>query len=649
MSTNSSLNKSMTLDNIGDGTATVGTFSVFPSGVSANTNYYKKQSLKPRARLNSISLSSSTITAQRSKMLNYQKYTNNYSRDYADGENDEFEGEILELKKPPDQIYLTDIELSEEVTRILSCTNPQLPENVVQFSFRDHRFKRITGIDHTVIHFQINSNTIHPLSDEAKLFRAEQKRRLKLRMLKNSRNLGSINQTHSSEVNQKSVPISKVDQFSNTNRSTQTHNELPKDQAVQTEKTIKKVLNGQVNQWIIYSVYKNDIEKTESEAEKKNAAARLERVQTASRRIGGGNALIERLLSAKTGKNAAPLNSKYPAKQQTQRLKQQQEDENKIQQQLETINNSFLYFKNNGTKNFIVSLKVIERMVFQNSFEEILEDYKYFEDKSDTLKSKGTLLPLWKFSTSKLTNLNLAATCISWNDYYTDMFAVGLGSLNFFNDSIGFILVYSLKNPSFFEIKIETLSGCTSVEFNKSKYHLLAAGFYDGSVCVYNLKDRSNIIKLNIDSQIQKHIEPVWQVKWMSYDENDDNFYSVSSDGKVINWTMIKNLVITPEIVVSLSNEKQQRYDHTVNCYFETKIKACGTCFDFNCENDLFIVGTEDGYIYEYSVKYLNDLLTTYEAHHMPIYAVKWSPFNPLIFASCSIDWTIKIWNHIYK
>jgi dynein intermediate chain 1, axonemal len=74
-----------------------------------------------------------------------------------------------------------------------------------------------------------------------------------------------------------------------------------------------------------------------------------------------------------------------------------------------------------------------------------------------------------------------------------------------------------------------------------------------------------------------------------------------------------------------------------------------GTCFDFNTRQDnLFIVGTEDGKVFEYSKEY-NNRLTTFDAHLMPIYAVKWNLFYKRIFITCSADWTVKIWDNRYR
>eukprot|EP00981_Chlorochromonas_danica_P014195 scaffold7537_cov179-Ochromonas_danica.AAC.16 len=74
---------------------------------------------------------------------------------------------------------------------------------------------------------------------------------------------------------------------------------------------------------------------------------------------------------------------------------------------------------------------------------------------------------------------------------------------------------------------------------------------------------------------------------------------------------------------------------------------AGGCCFDFNRYNEhLFIVGTEEGKIHKCSKAYSGQYLETYQGHHMAVYAIKWNPFHPRVFISCSADWTVKIWDH---
>ena len=54
----------------------------------------------------------------------------------------------------------------------------------------------------------------------------------------------------------------------------------------------------------------------------------------------------------------------------------------------------------------------VERMVNQNTYDDIAQDFSYFEDISDEYReSEGTLLPLWKFSYDKIKRLTVTAIC----------------------------------------------------------------------------------------------------------------------------------------------------------------------------------------------------------------------------------------------
>ena len=100
--------------------------------------------------------------------------------------------------------------------------------------------------------------------------------------------------------------------------------------------------------------------------------------------------------------------------------------------------------------------------------------------------------------------------------------------------------------------------------------------------------------------------------------------------------------------IVTLTNDILEFNDGTENTDTTTEFLTSGTSFDFNNKQDnLFIVGTEDGKIYEYSKEY-KDRLTSFDGHYMPIYAIKWNAFYKRVFITCSADWTVKIWDHRY-
>ncbi len=63
---------------------------------------------------------------------------------------------------------------------------------------------------------------------------------------------------------------------------------------------------------------------------------------------------------------------------------------------------------------------------------------------------------------------------------------------------------------------------------------------------------------------------------------------------------------------------------------------ARGMCFDFNKQNDnLFIVGTEEGDIHLCNKTFTNQYTETYKAHYLAVYAVKWNECHPKTFLSC--------------
>jgi dynein intermediate chain 1 len=106
------------------------------------------------------------------------------------------------------------------------------------------------------------------------------------------------------------------------------------------------------------------------------------------------------------------------------------------------------------------------------------------------------------------------------------------------------VLFFSLKNPTFYETMIETSSGCMCLDFHNEYPWLLAAGFCDGTVCVFNMRHRfkrDENFMLVPASKAEKHSDPVWQVKWQKNDVDSNlNFCSISSDGRVKIWTIKK-------------------------------------------------------------------------------------------------------------
>lgn len=92
------------------------------------------------------------------------------------------------------------------------------------------------------------------------------------------------------------------------------------------------------------------------------------------------------------------------------------------------------------------------------------------------------------------------------------------------------------------------------------------------------------------------------------------SFFSISSDGRVTNWTLMKNKLEAEEVIklkLVIDHEKELVENKKEAFLYGL---AGGMCFDFNKFNDnYFLVGTEEGKIHLCSKAYSGQYLETYE------------------------------------
>ena len=89
------------------------------------------------------------------------------------------------------------------------------------------------------------------------------------------------------------------------------------------------------------------------------------------------------------------------------------------------------------------------------------------------------------------------------------------------------------------------------LDFHPTSPALLAVGLYDGTVLVYDVRNKHKKPIYQSTVRTQKHTDPVWQVKWSEDVSKSFNFFSISSDGRVMNWSLMKNK-LEPEEVIKL-------------------------------------------------------------------------------------------------
>lgn len=498
------------------------------------------------------------------------------------------------LLKPAGQQVLNEKELGEEFTRILNANNPHAPQNISRYSNKDNTFKTVANMEHVSFHFEFDGYLIYSANEEGD----EQ----------NDETMGGEPIMGAGEIFEEEQRAKQPlrNQFNYSERAAQTVNNPYRERSTNTEPPPQRPFSHTVNQWSIYDDYLED-------AHLKEKAAK------------------EKAKGAGAGKN-------------------KDEEKNGT---LPDIHADDLYYKNGELRKAMV---ITERMANQNSFDDISQDYKYWEDASDELgdKKSGSLLPLWKFQFQKEKQKQITAVC--WSPIFPDLFAVGYGSYDFSHQGPGMVVLFTLKNPSFPEFIYQTESGVMSVHIHPQHPSMIAVGLYDGGVLVYNIQAKTDQPVFKSSSKSGgKHSDPVWQVSWQK-DDLDDNlvFFSVSSDGRVIQWTLLKNQLLHTDVISlkydtpAITSDDQAVVTATGGQDDEKLFSlAGGVCFDFHKKSDhLFVVGTEEGCIYKCSKEYSSEHLLSFLGHSMSVYTVKYNPFHENYFISASADWSVKIWDH---
>ena len=239
-------------------------------------------------------------------------------------------------------------------------------------------------------------------------------------------------------------------------------------------------------------------------------------------------------------------------------------------------------------------------------------------------------------------------TAVKWNPEFGDLFAVGYGSFDFMKQGGGMLCLFSLKNPSWPEFSCSLPCGVMCLDWHPQHSSVLCVGLYDGTVCVYDVRSKTAAPIYQSTVKTGKHTDPVWEVCWQEEDlAKNLNFFSISSDGRVTLWTLAKSELEYSDLMQLKLIQKSANKGGEEEEDSALLGLAGGCCFDFSrLSEHLFLVGTEEGWIHKCSKAYNSEYLANYSGHYMAVYTVRWNPFHHQVFASCSADWTAKLWDH---
>lgn len=519
---------------------------------------------------------------------------------------------VKKIVIPDNQLKLSEAELKEEFSRVLTANDPNVPNNITKYNYKERTYKVDPPGpgDHLYLHFCEDGSMIHKESEDAKTQAAFDQK--KAEEEKEARELAIKQAKEEAEAKGEKIDEASLqyesgkNQFNYSERAAQTYTNPLRHRSVETEPPPVVTFMATVTQWEIYDTFMEAYEQHQREQ------IQLQKVAQKKDKDDGAEVLATPNAAATSASGATSNSSKK--------------------------GDDMVHSAAMGK-----TLRIIERMVNQNADDEIFHDFKYWEDASDQFREgEGSLLPLWRFTSERAKKKQVTTIC--WNPRFADLFAIGYGSYDFLKQGTGVVCCYSLKNSSHPEFTFTTESGVMCLDFHPQQPALLAVGCYDGTVIVYDVRNKANRPIYTSTIKTGKHTDPVWQVCWQEEDlAKELNFYSISSDGRVANWIMSKNeLKMEPVLQLRIvSTVKDDPEESSLSGL------AGGCCFDFNRFSEhLFIVGTEEGKLHKCSKAYSGQYLENYLGHHMAVYSVRWNPFHERAFLSCSADWTVKLWDH---
>ncbi|OAF66873.1 Axonemal dynein intermediate chain 1 [Intoshia linei] len=484
------------------------------------------------------------------------------------------------IEKPMNQLQLTEKELKEEHTRILTANNPHAPKNLVQYNYKEQKYILIQNIDQIAHNFSMCGHLLFKSTEEGQDQLKYNERQSEANNVVKADN-GQTTETADYDGTKKIH-----NQFNYNDRASQTYNNPLREHGSQTQQPAKTVIADTVNQANIFDAYEKDFMKQKKTKEKKE----------------------------KIPKKTNDVKKNYNDNQS--------EDIGKVAK----------------------AATITERMVNQNTYDDVTMDFKYWEDVSDEYRDKqGSLLPLWKFMSEK--SKKMVVTSIQWHPVYNDLFGASFGSFEFRKDTKGMFMFFSLKNPSYPDYTFETNVGIMSFNIHPENHSLVVLGMADGTVGVIDVTKLNENFLYKSSATNGKHSDPVWEVRWTN-DNNATNlnFYSVSSDSRVSKWVMIKDEIEYRDVIQLPINEPQE--EKTIKSEKKIDIRDGGFTFDFHPQKDYkYIVGSRKGKLYLCCKLYSSRFLKIFNAHTMTIYRVTWNKYNTDLFITCSADWTICIWN----
>jgi WD40 repeat protein len=286
------------------------------------------------------------------------------------------------------------------------------------------------------------------------------------------------------------------------------------------------------------------------------------------------------------------------------------------------------------------SLFIVERTVQQN-----IHIYKILTYSSTNAASENPRVDiLLKFSCQLTQNRSVTDLCFNGGSH--NFFAVSYSALLDLPKTApktGLIVIWNILNPGFPERIIKTGSVPTSITFSEGVPYLLAVGFEDGSVGLYDIRPRACTCIALSTVETGSHDGPVGEIVFQQRTDTrikSEAIISVATGGRVTQWTVANGLE-HKDLVVLKKLKPAGRPGESQTLRYEDL-----HCISFNsAQPNIYVTGSEDGALFVCDSQYNEDFVSKLLYHYRSVFALKFSPIVGGYFLSASCDGSVCLWH----
>ncbi|SBT32706.1 cytoplasmic dynein intermediate chain, putative [Plasmodium ovale wallikeri] len=336
--------------------------------------------------------------------------------------------------------------------------------------------------------------------------------------------------------------------------------------------------------------------------------------------------------------------------------------------------NNFVKFIENSSK--LIERSFGEQDMFNATFDFVVNDFSEESERSEKLKLVNS------YYCKKYTG-GRPITDVKTSNIYSELFlaSYGLSETSNYTDPDGYVLVWNTTMNGRPEYVFTSQPAVCTALFSKFNPHLIIGGTYTGNVILWDIRaSQKPVQKTYLTSQ--GHLHPIYCAEIIGT-QNAHNLITADTDGRLCNWSL--NMLTYPSDTVDL-----KRANKEVSCcclsFQEGEINTLyggaddGSLFQAqihgnkvgitefynihhgpltatqfhpliegtNDHNDLILTSSVDWTCKLLSIKDPKNPLFTFDAFDDYLMDAKWNPVHPGIFATCSSNGNIKLWNLSY-